>query len=149
MALEQGIFQLLTTTAAITAIVPNDIAGTPQIYWVVAPKSAKLPYIVLNRDSTLDQYTMAGPIGLRGALVQVDCYTDSTTGVTNAYYTVRALSKAVRQALGAFTGNLPDADATAVQAVFTEKDWDMPYEEGSKGYVLRSLLEFRVWYIDN
>ena len=85
---------------------------------------------------------MAGPIGLRGALVQVDCYTDSTTGVTNAYYTVRALSKAVRQALGAFTGNLPDADATAVQAVFTEKDSDMPYEEGSKGYVFVLCLNF-------
>lgn len=148
MALKQGILQLLGATAPVTAIVPNDVAGTPQIYWTVAPKSAKAPYIVLNRDETLDNYTMQGPLTLRAALIQADCYVDTTITV-NAAYVLDALATAVRQALWSFKGTLPDADETVVNGVFIEKEWEMPYEEGSKGYVLRSMLEFRVWYYDN
>jgi hypothetical protein len=148
MALKQGILQLLGANAGVQAIVPNDVAGTPQIYWTLAPKSAKAPYIVLNQDSTLDTYTMAGPISLRGTLVQVDCYVD-TMITTNAAYVLDNLATAARLALWNFKGTLPDTDATVVNGVFIEKDWPMPYEEGSKGYVLRQMLEFRVWYYDN
>jgi hypothetical protein len=146
--IEQGLVQLLNTNAGVTALVPDDSAGTPQIYWGAAPKSAKVPYIVLSRVGTKDEYTMAGPIGQRNGLFQVSCFTDSTTGVANGYYTSRAMSVAVRQVLQSYRGNLPDTQSTAVTAVFTEKDWDMPYEEGSKGFVFHALLQFRVWYLE-
>jgi len=47
MAIEQGLFKLLTGSPSITAVIPNDAGGTPQVYWDLAPKGAKTPYIVL------------------------------------------------------------------------------------------------------
>jgi hypothetical protein len=105
------------------------------------PKGATLPCIVLSRVATSDTYDFQGPVGFRNALFQVDCYGSS-------YYSSRALAEAVRRILGSFAGNLPDTDATAVAEVLTTKDWDMPYEEGAKGFVYRSMLEFRVWYYE-
>jgi hypothetical protein len=133
--IEQGLYQLITADSSITSL------ATGGVYWILAPKGAIVPYIVLNRVATTDTHTVDGAIGLRGALFQVDCY--ATT-----YYAARAISVAVRSLIGSYTGNLPDTDSTDVDGIFTEKDWDMPYEEGAKGFVFRALLEFRVWYYE-
>jgi hypothetical protein len=139
MAIEQGLLQLLTGNSGVTTLV-----GT-KVYWILAPKGnsagAALPYIVLSRVATGDTYDMRGATGLRDGLFQFDCYATD-------YYSSRAISLAVRKLLESYTGNLPDTGATLVSAVLTEKDWDMPYEEGGKGWVFRALLEFRVWYHD-
>ena len=132
--LEQGIYELLTTEPAVEALI-NDV------YWILAPKNQPLPYIVASRVLTEDTYTMEGATPLRGCLFQMDCYATD-------YYTARAISTAVRKLLESYTGNLPDVDSTPVTAVFTEKDWDMPYEEGAKGFVYRALLQFRIWTYD-
>ena len=85
---------------------------------------------------------MNGATGTRSALFQVDCYATD-------YYTSRSIALAVRQLLESYRGNLPDVNSTAVAAVLTEKDWDMPYEEGSgKGFVYRALLQFRIWFYE-
>src|SRR5258707_13846243 len=147
--IEQGLLQLLSGNSGVTALIPNDVGGHPQIHWLVAPKGEKPPYIVLSRVVTGDTYTMAGATGLRDGLFQVDCYTDTKAGISAGYYLGRRISTAVRQVLESYRGNLPDTDATAVTAVFTEKDWDMPYEEGGGGFVFRALLEFRVWYYES
>jgi len=140
---EQGIFELLGANSTLKSLVGADKNGTTKMYWNQAPKGQQLtlPYLILNRVATGDTYTFAGPIPLRDALFQVDCY-------DTAYYDARAIAKAVRGMLQSFHGTLPDTDSTIVQAVFTEKDWDMPYEEGAKGFVFRALLEFRVWYVE-
>jgi hypothetical protein len=135
MAVEQGIYELVNADSDITALVNG-------AYWILAPKGAVVPYLVFSRVATSDVYTMNGATGTRSALFQVDCYATD-------YYTARSIALAVRQLLESYRGNLPDDDSTAVAAVLTEKDWDMPYEEGSsKGFVFRSLLQFRVWYYD-
>jgi hypothetical protein len=144
--IEQGLFQLLTTNSSITAVIPNDISGTPQVYWDLAPKGAKTPYIVLERIATADTYAMSGTTGLRAGLFAVHCYTDSSAGVGSGYYFSRKISSSVRGVLASYQGNLPDTDSTSVQAVFIEKDQDMQYEEGSKGFVFHAYLEFRIWY---
>ena len=135
MAIEQGLLQLLTSDTDV-----NDLVGT-KVYWILAPKGAAVPYVVLSRVTTNDVYDMNGATGFRNGLFQVDCYATD-------YYTSRAISLAVRQILESFIGNLPDTATTAVAAVFTEKDWDMPYEEGSKGFVYRALLQFRIHHYD-
>lgn len=144
MAIEQGLFELLGADAPLKALVGTDKNGTTKMYWDQAPKGQQvsLPYLVLSRVATGDTYTMQGPIPTRDAVFQVDCY-------DTAYYDSRAISKAVRKVLQSYKGTLSDSDATVVQAVFTEKDWDMPYEEGAKGFVFRALLEFRVWYVES
>lgn len=147
--IEQGLLQLLGQASAVTSLIPNDVAGTPQIYWMLAPKSAKLPYIVLSRTDTKDIYTTAGNTGFRRGLFQIDCYTDSKAGVAAGYYFCLQIASAVRSVLESYRGNLPDVNSTAVNAVFTEKEWDMPYEEGATGFVFRRLLEFSVWYYES
>lgn len=149
MALEQGLLQLLATSSGITALVPNDVGGQPQIYWVLAPKGAKPPYIVLSRAATEDILTMNGHSGLRGALIQVDCYADTKAGTTSGYYYCRRMANAVRSVLEPYVGNLPDTASTPVEGVLIQKDWDMPYEEGAQAFVFRVMLEFRVWYLEN
>jgi hypothetical protein len=135
MAIEQGLYTMLTQDPGVSALV-----GT-SAFWILAPKGTTLPYIVLGRVATKDIYDETGATGFRNALFQVDCY--ATT-----FYAARAISTAVRTLLESYTGNLPDINETAVSAVFTEKDWDMPYEEGGKGFVFRALLEFRIHHYD-
>jgi Protein of unknown function (DUF3168) len=142
MAIEQGLFKLLASSSNITALIPNDANGNPQIYWVMAPKGAVVPYIVLTRVNTVDTYTMQGATTLRSGLFQVDCYS------TN-YYPARQISTAVRTVMEPFQGNLLDTNATYVESIFVEKDWDMPYDEGGKGFVFRGMLEFKVWYYES
>ena len=144
--IEQGLFQFLTTNSSITAVIPNDISGTPQVYWDLAPKGAKTPYIVLERIATADIYAMSGTTGLRGGLFAVHCFADSKAGVSSGYYFSRRISSAVRGVLDSYKGTLPDTDNTVVEAVFVEKDQDMQYEEGSSGFVFHAYLEFRIWY---
>jgi hypothetical protein len=139
MSVEQGLTQLIQKNAKVSSLI-NTTNGAGA-YWILMPKGAAIPCVVLSRVATSDSYAFSGPIGARNALFQVDCYASS-------YYASKALSMAVRKALASFTGNLPDADATNVPAVFTTKDWDLPYEEGAKGFVYRSMLEFRVWYYE-
>lgn len=149
MAIEQGLLQLIAQSSAVKALVPNDVAGNPQIYWVLAPKGAKLPYILLSLTDTEDSYSTQGNTGLRFGLFQVDCYTDSKAGISSGLYTCVKISKAVRSVVDGYSGNLPDADSTAVGSIFIEKDWNMPYTEGATGFEFRRLLELRVGYYEN
>jgi hypothetical protein len=146
--IENGLFQLLATNSAITAVIPNDAVGTPQVYWNLAPKGVKTPFIVLERIATGDTYTMDGVQTLRAGLFAIHCYTDSNAGITSGYFFSRQISRAVRSVLASYKGNLPDTDSTPVLAVFIEKDKDLQYEEGSKGFVFHAYLEFRIWYSD-
>jgi hypothetical protein len=82
---------------------------------------------------------MAGATGLRDALFQVVCYSSD-------YYTSRNIAQVVRQFLENYTGTLPDG--TVVDAVLIEKDFDMNYEEGSKGFIFGAYLQFRIWHVD-
>jgi hypothetical protein len=132
---EKGLYELLTNDAGVSALVGSSV------YFILAPKGTTLPFIVISRVATNDSYDMVGATGFRGGLFQFDCYATD-------FYSSRAISLAVRRLLESYQGNLPDADATPVSAVLTEKDWDMPYEEGGKGFVYRALLEFRIFFYD-
>jgi hypothetical protein len=139
--IEQGLFQLITSNADVKAAVGVDKNGTTKAYWVLAPQGAAIPSLVLSRVATSDTYAMAGSINFRNALFQVVSYASD-------YYTSRNIAKLVRNAVEDFTGALPDADATVVSSIIVEKDWDMNYEEGSKGFIYGAYLQFRVWYRD-
>jgi hypothetical protein len=140
--IEKGLFQLIGTAPTVQALVPADVAGTTQIYWVLAQKGAVLPYIVLSRVGTGDTYTMNGATGFRDGLFQANCFATS-------FYKARYICTAVRQLLDSYQGTLPDVDQTVVDAVITEKDFDLQYQEGGKGWVFQAVYQFRCWYYDN
>jgi hypothetical protein len=133
--MEKGLYMLIAQDSGVAALVNN------RVYFILQPKGTGVPSVVLSLVATKDLYDTTGCTGLREALWQVDAYAAD-------YYSCRATSRAVRLLLESFTGNLPDADATQVIAAFIEKDWDMPYESGGKGFVFRSLLEVRLHYYD-
>ena len=142
--IEQGLLQLIGADAGVKALVPADISGTTQVYWLLAPKGAKAPYIILSRVDTKDSYDMQGATGLRRGLFQVACVTNSDAGVSTGFNYSRLMSKAVRLLMESYRGTLPDSDATRVSAVITDKDFDMPYQEGQKGFVFTAVLHFYV-----
>ncbi len=134
MAIEQGIYTLLTEDATLTALTSN-------VFWVMAPKAATFPLVILGWVSTDDTVVFNGDLGFRNGLLQVDCY-------SSQYYNSRLVATAVRDLLKSYSGTLPDVNSTVVAGVVQTKDWDMPYEEGAVGFVFRSMLEFRIWYRD-
>lgn len=131
--IEQGLLQKIATDSGVSTLTGG------KVYWILAPKGAAVPYVVLSRVTTKDSYDMVGDTGLREGLFQADCYATD-------FYGSRAISKAVRDLLKSFRGNLPDTDSIKVQATFIDKDWDMPYQEGAKGFVFRAMLHFRVHF---
>ena len=140
MSVEKGLFQLIQGDPTVSSLVT--MANGAGVYWILAPKGATYPLIVLGTVSTSDTITFGGDAGFRNALFQIDCYASS-------FYQSRSIAKAVRNVLKSYRGNLPDTDSTAVAGVLQTKDWDMPYEEGSTGFIFRAMLEFRVWYYDS
>jgi hypothetical protein len=137
MAVEQGLFQLVTQNAGVQAAVGADANGTTQAYWILAPQGAVLPFLVFSRVATTDPYAMSGTIGLREGLFQIVCY-------ANNYYGSRTAAAAVRSCLENYIGTLPDG--TVVNSVLTDKDWDHQYEEGGKSFIYGAYLQFRVWF---
>jgi hypothetical protein len=146
MSVEKGLFQLIQSDTNVATIVTTT-NGTG-VYWILMPKGAAVPCVILSRVATDDTYSMAGSMKFRGALFQVDCYAAS-------FYQSTALADIVRHLLESFKGALPDGtvspfvSGTIVQGVQVTKNWSMPYEEGGKGFVYRELVEVRVWYQDN
>lgn len=135
--IEKGLFRLIQSDANVaTVVTTTNGAG---VYWVLLPKGGAIPCIILSRVATDDTYAMSGSMKFRGALFQVDCYAAS-------FYDARSLGDIVRHLLESYIGTL--ADGTVVSGIQVTKDWDMPYEEGGKGFVYRALIEVRVWYRD-
>lgn len=141
MPIEQGLFQIVAENPAVKKAVGVDANGTTRAYWILAPQGAAIPFLVWSRVGTNDAYTMKGRIGLRSGLFQVVCY-------ASTYLASRAIAATVRRRLQNFQGTLPDADATVVQSCMIEKDFDLNYEEGGKGFVFGAYLQFRVWFED-
>lgn len=135
--IEKGLFQLVQSNSGIAALVST--TSGKGVYWMLAPKAAVFPLVVLSRVATTDTVTMDGDVGFRNALFQVDSYAGD-------YYTSRAVASAVRELLASYNGTL--SGGTVVNAVLQTKDWDFPYEEGAVGFVYRAMQEFRVWYRD-
>jgi hypothetical protein len=141
--IEKGLFRLIQADANVATLVTTTNGNG--VYWILLPKGAAVPCIILSRVATDDTYAMSGTMKFRGALFQVDCYAAS-------FYDARSLGDIVRHLLESFKGALPDgtispfASGTIVQGIQITKDWDMQYEEGGKGFVYRALLECRVWY---
>lgn len=139
MAIEQGLFQLVTSNAGVQTAVGVDANGIARAFWVLAPQGTVAPFLVFSRVGTVDQYAMAGTTGLREGMFQISCYASS-------FLSSRTIAKTVRQLLENFKGTLPDTDATVVKAVFTDKDFDQKYEEGGSSFIFQAILQFKVWF---
>jgi len=133
--LEAGVFQLLSTNAALQALIAD------RVFFVKMPaKETLLPAVVFQIITTRTVYSATGPSGFRFVHVQFDSYAE-------AYSDAVAISRLLRTALAAFVGPLPDG--TLIHGSIVMNEMDMPYEPGTSGYVFRRLLEIEFQQIDN
>src|ERR1039457_4915184 len=100
MAIEQGLFTYIQSSSQLAAFA--DTTNGKGVYWVLMPKGAVIPCIVLSRTATADTYAMQGSLEFRGALFQADCYGAN-------YYSSRAIADAVRAVIESLVNiTLPD-----------------------------------------
>jgi hypothetical protein len=89
--MEEEFLALLTSSAAVTAIVGNRINFGANV------QGAPYPRIVMFTVSDFENHTMRGPDGLSVGRVQVDCY-------ALTYGQAKLLSRAVRAVLDGYRG---------------------------------------------
>lgn len=101
------------------------------------PRGYVLPAIAVHRYGGSQEYQYNGPVGTREDKVQFDCYGPDAE-------TAQEVAEAVRAALLAFVGTLPDG--TVVQGCYLEINMDVPFlpHADAKGIANRSMLGFRV-----
>jgi hypothetical protein len=129
--MQQAIITRLLADTAVSARV-----GT-RIYPLQRDQGAALPALVVTKISGADDYTMAGPSGLREARVQVDCYSDQTLGAAAHW----ALANAVRVAMGGLSATV---GATRLQGVFLDSERDLVEPDEARP-LFRTSLDFIVW----
>lgn len=107
-----------------------------RIVWLQRPQGASLPGITLQVVSAPRTYTMAGPVGFLGYLVQVDVW-------GNSYASMKAVARAAVAALHTMK-------AAPLQAFIENEDetfesQDGPDAAGSTSFY-RTRLDVRVWF---
>lgn len=95
---------------ALTALLASVAGGNR--FWVRAPQTTALPYLVLNRVDGVRNYHMLGPSGYVSSRVQIDCY-------AKTYTATKTVARAVITLLSGYSGG-------DFQGVFIEGERDLP-----------------------
>jgi hypothetical protein len=99
---DEAIVVKLRATSAVSSLVGGRIYLGHAI-----PQGAAKPYIAVEDDSNEPQYHMTGEVTPKTVLGRLDLFVVGYDAVTN-----RAISKAMRDALSAFRGNVTNAGDT-------------------------------------
>jgi len=123
--MEESLVAQLLADAALAALVAR------RIKWLARPQASALPAVVLQVVSGPRGYTFAGPDGLTGYLVQIDCW-------AGTYPAAKGVARAAIAALGALSAPF--------QAAFVEGERDS-FEAGPAATdFFRTSLDVRVWH---
>jgi hypothetical protein len=132
-SLEVELRAFMLADAAIAARVGERIYPAP------APQNATMPFITFQRISATREYTLAGPAGLAGALMQIDCWADAPEYDGN-YAVTKDIATAVRLCLEGYAGLLT---SIYVQEITVDNERDI-FEPQDK--TRRASFDFRIWY---
>jgi hypothetical protein len=135
--LEAAVYNILSTTAAITAITST------RIYPLVAPQSADFPRITYQIIVDAPDHVLSGASGLRESRVQIDCWTDDAD-----YDMAHTLADKVRVALDTFRGTAGGTGSIWVHQIHLNDQSDGFEEdiEASERGIRRVIMDFTVWY---
>lgn len=128
--MEKDLRDFLLAGAGVAAIIAD------RATWGLRAQGEPMPALGLHGISARRGYTMAGPSGLTGHLVQIDCW-------ANTYRDAKALERAV-------VARLDEAKAAPLQAFVEDIREDSeaaeaPAPSGATG-LFRSSLDVRVWH---
>lgn len=147
--IEIGLYQFLTTNAAVTALLGG---GKKSVYFSVLPKQPALPAIRFfrvaspNAAETLD-LPAAGNQIIAGRFQFDSLASDSSANPINnsGYLSAALLSQAIRiELLAQATDELPDG--TELLDVRIHDEFDQEFEQGGTGYVFRRTLDISIVY---
>ncbi len=127
MSIQGAIYNILSGTAAVTALV-----GT-RIYPVVAPDGAEYPLIVYTVFSNERILASGGSTDLNNPSIQISCWGDSYASARNVAI----------QAIAAIEDYAGTQDSTVIQHIFygTEQEF---FEPTTKKYHIP--IDFEAWH---
>lgn len=126
--LQEGIYNLLTNTPAITSLIG------PRITFVVLPTNPTFPCLTVTDISMVTESLLQGP-GSTFKRIRFDCWGRLYTDAKN-------LQKALHALFDGFTGTL--SDGTVIQETSLGNEIDF-YESDNRVY--RSMTEFLFYYV--
>lgn len=135
MAIENGLYGLLTSTDTVTA----NLGDRTSVFFNFVPRGAKIPCVVIHAVTSVPIVTLDATADLAPKRFQFDCYAAD-------YFKSHQLSKSVFDLLKDFSGVL--GDGTVVQACVVNNDFDMPFELGAKDITFRAILDITIWYVN-
>jgi hypothetical protein len=112
-----------------------------RVYPAPAPQNATMPFITFQRISVSREYTLAGPAGLAGVLMQIDGWADAPEYDGN-YAVTKEIATAVRLCLEGYAGLFT---SIYVQEITVDNERDI-FEPQDK--TRRASLDFRIWHVE-
>lgn len=143
----KGLYQQLLESPAVAALLAAPANGSIAIVAATKQQSALSAYLVMNLvGAPPAATTLDGISDLIEGEIQFDSYA-SSLGMADPV-TARNLSNAVRDYLlkTLVSGALPDG--STISFVDVTMDHDEAYEQGSSGYVARTLLRVKAFYTE-
>lgn len=133
--LEQAIYNLLRNTPAITDIVSD------RVHLGILPKQPVYPCVRLYVSGSSAVQSADGTNALNSKRISFDCYCPYLQ-----YVKAHALSDTLLLLLQDLRGTL--SDGTQICGTLTVNDGlDLPVEVGTGGYVHRTMVEVKFWYL--
>jgi len=130
--LKAGLISLLTGESTISAIVGS------RVYISKAPRSAVLPYIIIEQMGSDENQTVDGSTGLRFIEFDIDCKADRSTES-------ETLGNAVRDFIANYTGAAGNQTIGAV-LLHDESTQYEPPTDGSDTGIYTTLLDVTIQY---
>ena len=141
--ISQGLYGLLAQAAAVTGLLgkpPANSQDGPPIFFASAGKQPPTPFLVMHRlEGAPAGQTLDGMSDLIEGEFQFDSY-------ANDLPTAQKISRAVRDALKAYSGAL--ADGSSIQFTEVVADFDDGFELGDSGYLYRAVLRLKAMYTE-
>jgi hypothetical protein len=128
---------------AINSILTNDAtvkAITTRCYpFVKIPQNPTYPFIAYSVFGR-GENALRGPSGKENPRVQIDLWVQETTDGEAGYSNLRVLSKAVKSALGGYSGTV---EGITVKSILFISDFEQKEPEVD---ALRIIADYSVWY---
>ena len=138
MTLEAELRAFLLADAMIASLVGTG-SGFAGVYPAPAPQGAPSPFVTFQRITADRVYSIYGPSGLAGPLIQIDCWSEAPEH-GGTYGETKDLAEAVRRRLDGYRGAM---GSVTVQEVTIETESDL-YEPQDK--TRRVSFDFRIWF---
>lgn len=131
-SLHRALYAYLSLYAPLQALIHT------RLYPSVAPSSAVLPYVTVQRLGVGSHYHMQGVSATFDTAVQVDCWALQAGEA-------KRVAETIRGALDAYSGTMDDLD---IDGVFVEAEVDLAEfaEDGSERVYHRVSLTLTVWH---